>query len=117
MSPDDERQQLTDDVVRSKFDAAQQMRLDGKGRSEGRDFCGSKAQSAQRSDMLNLLFILSLGPQIQNEFRPGFFDLRGSFNQTVLRGSWNDIERKCNVCCQKRNSSQAYSHFPTTRQK
>jgi len=97
------RQQMTDEIVRPKFDAAQQMRLDGKGSCEGRNFCGgaSKAQSTRRSDMLNLLFSILLGRQIQAEFRPGFFDLHGSFVHTILRGSWRDIEDKCNLLPKK----------------
>eukprot|EP00984_Skeletonema_dohrnii_P033710 scaffold31182_cov72-Skeletonema_dohrnii-CCMP3373.AAC.1 len=97
------RQQMTDEIVRPKFDAAQQMRLDGKGSCEGRNFCGgtNKAQSTRRSDMLNLLFSILLGRQIQAEFRPGFFDLHGSFVHTILRGSWRDIEDKCNLLPKK----------------
>ena len=86
-------EQMRDEaLLRPKFEAGQQMRLDGKGRCNGNVF----KLNVRYSDLLNLLFCLVLGPQIQSEFRPGFFDVHGSFNSTILRASWSDIERKCN---------------------
>ena len=83
-------------IVRSKFCAAQRMRLDNNGLSEdeGRnDYCGGvgSTQSKRRSDMLHLWFCIFVGRQIEAEFQPGFFARHGSFARTLLRESWRNF--------------------------
>ena len=81
-----------------KFEDAKRMRLDRKGSCEGPGF----SLGGRSSDLVNLLFCLVLGTQIQSKFPPGFFERRGSFNRTILYGAFTDIVERCNQLPKKK---------------
>ena len=87
------REAITDEIAHPTFKEAQNLRFDGRGNSEGRDYCGTQDDygSRIRSSMLNHYFSLVLAATIEAEFEPGFFDECGGFSGTILRGAWRDI--------------------------
>ena len=76
-----------DEFLKPKFEIAKQMRLDGKGSCEGRGY----VLKASCTYLVDLLFCLILGQQLQNEFPLGDFERRGSFNRTILCASLSEI--------------------------
>lgn len=87
------REAITDEIAHPTFKEAQNLRFDGRGNSEGRDYCGTQDDygSRIRSSMLNHYFSLVLAATIEAEFEPGFFNECGGFSGTILRGAWRDI--------------------------
>ncbi len=97
------REAITDEIAHPTFKEAQNMRFDGRGNSEGRDYCGAQDDygSRIRSSMLNHYFSLVLAATIEAEFEPGFFNECGGFSGTILRGAWRDIRSYCHALTKK----------------
>jgi hypothetical protein len=97
------REAITDEIAHPTFKEAQNMRFDGRGNSEGRDYCGAQDDygSRIRSSMLNHYFSLVLAARVEDEFETGFFNECGGFSGTILRGAWRDIRDYCQAFTKK----------------
>lgn len=111
------REAITDAKARPVFVEAQQTRADGRGNTEGSDYCGAESDlsSRLRLAMLNLFFSLVLARRIEDEFERHFFSEHGGFIRTMLRGSWRDVEHYCHVFPKKEFfTSLGYKNDKTT---